>query len=93
MEVDLNTIRRFVTELNTVPKQLQGLVEEENLYQFYSPIGGMTSGMQTIVRQIWQHPYQAAIALTFNHLYNRAIAFVAKTVFERDNSHFTMNVV
>ena len=62
IEVDLDTIRSFATELNTVPRQLQGLVEDENSQQFYSPIGGMTSRMQTIVQQIWQHPYQGTIA-------------------------------
>lgn len=62
IEVDLDIIRRFVSELDTIPRQLQGLVEDENPQQFYSPIGDMTSQMQTIVRQIWQHPYQGTIA-------------------------------
>ncbi len=62
IEIDLNTIRKFVTELNTVPKQLQGLIEDENPQQFYSAVGGINSQMQTIIQQIWHYPYQGAIA-------------------------------
>ena len=60
--VDLDTIRRFVTQLNTVPKQLQRLIEKEKPQRFHSTVGDVTPQMQTIVRQIWQHPYQDAIA-------------------------------
>ena len=39
MMVELDTIRRFVTELNTVPKQLQRLIEEENPPRFHFNVG------------------------------------------------------
>lgn len=62
IEIDLDTIRKFVTESNTVPKQLQALVENKNSPRFHLNVGGITSGMQTIIKQIWQHPYSGAIA-------------------------------
>ena len=60
--IDLNTIRRFVTELNAVPQQLQGLIEDKNPQRFHFNVGGVTCKMQTIIQEIWQHPYQGAIA-------------------------------
>ena len=62
IEIDRNTIRRFVTELNTVPTQLQTLIEVNNPQRFHSTVGEITSGMRTIIGQIWQHPYQGAMA-------------------------------
>ena len=62
IEIDLNTIKRFVTELNTVPTQLQRLIEDKNFQRFYFTVGDITPQMQTIIGQIWQHPYQGAIA-------------------------------
>ena len=62
MEIDLAYIKNLATESNTVPKQLQALIEDENPSRFHFNVGGITSQMQTIVRQIWQHPYQGAIA-------------------------------
>ena len=60
--VDLDTIRSFVTQLNTVPKQLRRLIEKEKPQRFHSTVGDVTPQMQATVRQIWQHPYQDAIA-------------------------------
>jgi AraC family transcriptional activator of pyochelin receptor len=62
IEIDISTIRRFVTKLNTIPKQLQALVEDENPSRFYFNVGGVTSQMKTIIQQIWHHPYNGAIA-------------------------------
>ena len=62
MEIDLAHIRNLARELNTVPRQLQGLIEDKNSQRFHFNVGGITSQMQTIVRHIWQHPYQGAIA-------------------------------
>jgi len=62
IEIDLSTIRRFVTELNTVPKQLQALIEDKNPQRFHLAVGGITSQMKTTIKQICQHPYQGAIA-------------------------------
>lgn len=60
--VDFDTIRKFVTKLNTVPKQLQALIENENPQRFHLTVGDITSQMQTIIQQICHHPYQGAIA-------------------------------
>ena len=62
IEIDLNTIRKFVDELNSVPSQLQALIENKNPQRFHFNVGGITPQMQTIVQQISQHPYQGAIA-------------------------------
>ena len=62
MEIGLSYIRNFATELNTVPKQLQALIENNNPQRFHFNVGNITSQMQTIVQQIWHHPYQGAIA-------------------------------
>ena len=62
IEIDLNTIRRFATELNSVPKQLQALIEDNNPQRFHLAVGGITSQMETTIEQIWHHPYQGAIA-------------------------------
>ena len=62
MEIDLAHIRNFATESNTVPKQLQALIEDKNSPRFHFNVGGITSRMQTILQQISQHPYQGAIA-------------------------------
>ena len=60
IEIDIETIKRFVTKLNTLPKQLQGLIEDDKPQRFHSTLGGLTSQMQTTIEQIWHHPYQGA---------------------------------
>ena len=62
IEIDTNTIKQFVAEPNTVPRQLQALIEDKNLPRFHFNVGGVTPQMQTIIQQIWHHPYQGAIA-------------------------------
>ncbi|VEP17006.1 Regulatory protein [Hyella patelloides LEGE 07179] len=62
MEIDLAYIRNFATELNTIPKHLQALIENENPQRFHFKVGGVTLQMQTIVEQISCHPYHGAIA-------------------------------
>ncbi|MEO1340975.1 MAG: AraC family transcriptional regulator, partial [Cyanobacteria bacterium J06635_13] len=62
MEIDLAYIRNFATELSPIPKQLQALIENQNPQRFHFNVGGITTQMQTILQQIWQHPYQGAIA-------------------------------
>ncbi|MEM8830125.1 MAG: AraC family transcriptional regulator [Cyanobacteria bacterium P01_G01_bin.19] len=62
LNTDLNTIRRFVPELNTLPQQLQRLIEDKNPQRFHFNVGGLTCKMQTIIQEILQHPYQDAIA-------------------------------
>ena len=62
MEIDLTYIRNFATELNTVPQQLQALIEDKNPQRFHFNVGGLTCKMETIIQEIWQHSYQGAIA-------------------------------
>ncbi|MGV2831137.1 hypothetical protein [Myxosarcina sp. GI1(2024)] len=49
MEIDISTVRNLVTELSTIPKQLQSLIEDENPSRFHLNVGGIMSQMQTIV--------------------------------------------
>ena len=62
IEINSDTIRKFITESNTVPKQLRALVEGKKSSRFHFNVGGVTSQMQIIVKQIRQHPYSGAIA-------------------------------
>lgn len=75
MEIDLAYIRKFVTELNTVPKHLQALIEENTPQRFHFNVGDITPQMRTTVGQIWQHPYQGAIAKIY--LEGKALELVA----------------
>ena len=75
IEIDLNTIRKFVDELNSVPSQLQALIENKNPQRFHFNVGGITPQMQTIVQQISQHPYQGAIAKM--HLEGKVLELLA----------------
>ncbi|MGV2830213.1 helix-turn-helix transcriptional regulator [Myxosarcina sp. GI1(2024)] len=75
IEIDLETIIRFVTKLNTVPKQLQGLIEDDKPQRFHFTLGGLTSQMQTTIEQIWHHPYQGAIARMY--LEGKALELIA----------------
>ena len=43
IQIDLDTIRRFVCELNAIPKQLQALIEGKNPQRFHSAVGRVTS--------------------------------------------------
>ena len=62
IEIDVDTVRKFITELDRVPKPLQVLLEDRNPQRFHFNVGGITPQMQIIIKQIWQHPYQGAIA-------------------------------
>ena len=75
IELDFSYIRNFATESNTVPKQLQVLIESANPHKFHFTLGGLTSQMQTIIEQIWHHPYQGAIARMY--LEGKALELIA----------------
>lgn len=62
LEISIDTIKQFVTELNSVPQQLRPLIEDKNPSHFHFNVGRITVQMEMIIKQIWQHPYQGAIA-------------------------------
>lgn len=62
IEINLDTIRNFLTELDFVPKQLQALIDRERLPRFHCSVGRITPTMKSIIRQIIDHPYHSAIA-------------------------------
>lgn len=93
IEIDLNTIGKFVDELNSVPRQLQTLIENENPQRFYLNVGGITSQMQTVVQHILQHPYQGAIAkmyLEAKVLELLALQFTQLTELKSDAANSTL---
>lgn len=75
IDLDLEIIKRFVTKLNTVPKQLQGLIENDKPQPFHSALGDITPQMHTTIEQIWHHPYQGAIARMY--LEGKALELIA----------------
>jgi len=62
IEIPLALLRDFVLELEQVPQQLKPLIETDRAPRFHQPVGKITPMMQTIIKQIWEHPYQGAIA-------------------------------
>ena len=62
IEIDIDAIRRFVTELDYIPQALCPLIKANNPARFHRTVGQVTPQMTTIARQIWHHPYQGAIA-------------------------------
>lgn len=62
IQVDLQVIRKFITELHSVPEILTPLIKSDNSDRFHHDVGKITPEMKTIARQICYHPYQGAIA-------------------------------
>jgi AraC-like DNA-binding protein len=62
IEIDLDAIRRFVTELDYIPQALCPLIKANNPARFHCTVGQVTPQMATIAQQIWHHPYHGAIA-------------------------------
>ncbi|MEM9274135.1 MAG: AraC family transcriptional regulator [Cyanobacteria bacterium P01_F01_bin.143] len=62
ISIELDIIRKFITDLDTVPKQVQRLIEDKKPQKFHTALGGLTSQMQQVIKQIWHHPYQGGIS-------------------------------
>ena len=65
INLELNFLRSFVSQLDDVPQQLRYLIERDNAPNFHRRVGKVTPTMQTIIRQMWDHPYQGAIATMY----------------------------
>ncbi|VEP18865.1 Regulatory protein (fragment) [Hyella patelloides LEGE 07179] len=61
IHLDLNFLRSFVSKLDDVPQQLRPLIEQDDAPRFHRSVGKVTPMMRTIIKQMWQHPYQSAI--------------------------------
>ncbi|MGF1540841.1 MAG: helix-turn-helix transcriptional regulator [Pleurocapsa sp.] len=61
IEIELDSIRNLVTELDSISPQLQPLLEDKPPRVHYC-VGKITPGMKTIIQQMIDHPYQGAIA-------------------------------
>ena len=62
INIDLAFLRNFVRGLAEIPKQLQPLIESDRAPRFHRPVGKVTPMMRTVIKQMWDHPYQGAIA-------------------------------
>ena len=62
IKIPLYFLRQFIFDFEQLPKLLKGLIETDNSRRFHRTVGNLTPMMQTIVKQIWEHPYQGAIA-------------------------------
>lgn len=62
INIDLDFLRTFVRGLEDIPKQLQLLIERNRAPRFHRPVGKVTPKMRTVIKQMWHHPYQGAIA-------------------------------
>ncbi|NBD33521.1 MAG: helix-turn-helix domain-containing protein [Cyanobacteria bacterium] len=62
LKIPLCFLENFICELKHIPKALKALLEKESAPRFHQPVGKITPMMETIIQQIWQHPYQGAIA-------------------------------
>jgi AraC-like DNA-binding protein len=85
IQIDLNTIREFVTELNTVPAQLRRLIEDKNPIRFHFTVGDITPQMQATIGQICHHPYQGAIARMY--LEAKVLELLAMQLFQLTESN------
>ena len=58
---DLNFFRSFSGEFESLPKQLQLLIEGDSAPLFHRPVGKITPAMQTVLWQIINAPYQGIV--------------------------------
>lgn len=62
INIDLAFLKSFVKDLDLIPKKIQPLIERDLAPLFHTPVGKVTPMMRTIIKQMWEHPYQGAIA-------------------------------
>ena len=58
---DLSFFRSFGSEFESLPKQLQLLLESDSAPLFHRPVGKITPAMQTVLWQIINAPYQGIV--------------------------------
>ncbi|MEO1006635.1 MAG: AraC family transcriptional regulator, partial [Cyanobacteria bacterium J06638_38] len=62
IHLELDFLRGLIDKLDEIPQQLKPLIERDNAPNFHHPVGKVTSTMRAIIKQMWGHPYQGAIA-------------------------------
>ncbi|AFZ28891.1 transcriptional regulator, AraC family [Gloeocapsa sp. PCC 7428] len=65
IEVDLNFLRVFVTQLDFIPKILHPLVDRGAAPRFHHTVGSITPAMGIVIQQMWHTPYQGMIGRIF----------------------------
>ena len=65
IEFDLNFLRMFVTQLDSIPKILRPLVDCCAAPRFHRAVGQVTPAMRMVIQQMWQTPYQGMIGRMF----------------------------
>jgi AraC family transcriptional regulator, transcriptional activator of the genes for pyochelin and ferripyochelin receptors len=61
LEIDLALLKTFATDIESLPKSLQLLLENDLTQPFYLPGSGITPEMQMILSQILNAPYQGIL--------------------------------
>lgn len=95
INLPLNFIRDFVLGLEHIPQQLKPLIETDRAPRFHQPVGKITPMMQTIIKQIWEHPYEGAIARMY--LEAKVLELVSLQLFQllqqerQEPRQFTLN--
>lgn len=62
IRIPLFFIQNIFSTSKQLPKRLKSLIESDFPSRFHQPVGKVTPMMKTVMKQIWQHPYQGAIA-------------------------------
>jgi len=95
IDFPLNIIRDCVSGLEYVPQLLKPLLETDRAPRFHQPVGKITPMMKTIIKQIWEHPYQGAIAQMY--LEAKVLELVSLQLFQllqqekQEPRQFTLN--
>ncbi|PNW52058.1 UNVERIFIED_CONTAM: AraC family transcriptional regulator [Euhalothece sp. KZN 001] len=62
INLPVNFVREFISELKEIPQELKPLMEGDRAPRFHRPVGNITPMMRTVIKQILEHPYQGIIA-------------------------------
>jgi len=65
IDLDLNFLRMFVTQLDFIPKILRPLVDCDAAPRFHRAVGQVAPAMRMVIQQMWQTPYQGMIGRMF----------------------------
>ncbi|YAF95600.1 MAG: helix-turn-helix transcriptional regulator [Nodularia sp. CChRGM 3473] len=62
---DISFLRNFTKGWESIPKQLQPLLESDSTFRFHRQVGKITPAMQTVLLQLLNSPYQGMVQRIF----------------------------
>jgi len=80
INVPLTVLREFGSEWDQIPQLLKPLLEKDRAPRFHHPVGKLTPMMQTVIKEMWNHPYQGAIAQMY--LEGKALELISLQLFQ-----------